>query len=68
MSDSVGRDLTFYERYKVWLHSLICDACVRYLDQIRLLHIETGRFAPGEPSARLTEDAKARIREKFRDH
>ncbi|QQS39992.1 MAG: hypothetical protein IPM63_11530 [Acidobacteriota bacterium] len=63
MSDSIQRRLSLRERYSLWLHSLICDACVDYLKQIRTIReairnedVETEPFSNG-----LDDSAKGRI-------
>lgn len=63
MSDSLERQLTIRERISVRMHSLICDACVNYLDQIKL--IRNGARARTESESQdgpgLDEKARQRI-------
>jgi len=62
------RDLSFRERIVVRLHLFTCEACRRYVEQIKFLHealLERERLieAAAEASgAALSDDAKERIR------
>lgn len=38
LSASIDRKLTFRERIVTRLHLFTCEACVRYLEQIRIVH------------------------------
>ena len=62
------RDLSFRERIVVRLHLFTCEACRRYVEQIKFLHealLERERLieAAAEASGTaLSDDAKERIR------
>jgi len=38
LSESIDRELTLKERIVTRLHLFTCEACVRYVQQIRILH------------------------------
>jgi predicted anti-sigma-YlaC factor YlaD len=48
VSDYIERSLPPQRRFGVWLHLLRCDACRRYIDQVRktMRLLARGRFAP----------------------
>ena len=62
LSESIDRKLTLKERIIVRLHLFTCEACARYLDQIRLLHdlIHDHQHEPAISS--LNETAKERMK------
>ena len=62
------RDLSFRERIVVRLHLFTCEACRRYVEQIKFLHealFERERLTEAAAEASgtaLSDDAKERIR------
>lgn len=60
LSESVDRELTLKERVVVRLHLFTCEACVLYLDQIRLLHDLIHKHQPKlvQSTSALDESAK----------
>ena len=68
-SASIDRKLTFKERIVTRLHLFTCEACVRYLEQIRilhdLLHAHDLAAVPTSDSA-LSSDSKDRLKAALR--
>lgn len=65
LSESLDRNLTFRERWKVWLHHIVCRWCERYLIQLRLMQDLARDSCPSgsySPPLTLSEEARARIR------
>lgn len=64
LSESIDRQLTFKERIVTRLHLFTCEACVRYLDQIRVLHDLLHKYQPKPEQAgsSLNETAKDRMK------
>jgi len=64
LSESIDRKLSFKERVVTKLHLFTCEACVRYLDQIRVLHDLFHKYQqePEHAESSLNEDAKARLK------
>jgi hypothetical protein len=48
VSDYIERSLPPQRRFGVWLHLVRCDACRRYIDQVRktMRLLARGRFVP----------------------
>jgi len=64
MSDSLDRRLTIRERISVGIHSIVCEACVRYLAQVRIIRkAVVHRGAEHVHSQGLSKNAKKRIAE-----
>lgn len=63
MSDSMDRRLTLRERSSVWFHSIVCEACVRYLAQIRQIRVAVNGEGDTGAADRdgLSDEAKNRI-------
>ncbi len=72
VSESMDRELPLYQRMQVRIHLMMCSLCVRFARQMRLLrraiHEHPERLAPDEaaPEARLSEDARERIKASLR--
>jgi hypothetical protein len=62
LSESIDRKLSLKERIIVRLHLFTCEACVRYLDQIRLLHDLIHRYQPEKVISSLNETARERMK------
>jgi|SRR5215203_6060481 len=64
LSESIDRKFSIRERIVVRLHLFTCEACVRYLDQIRLLHDLIRKYQPelDHPTSSLNETAKERMK------
>ncbi|MFN4261640.1 MAG: zf-HC2 domain-containing protein [Gemmataceae bacterium] len=73
VSESLDRDLPFWQRFSVRLHLLMCSLCSRFRRQILFLHDAAHAF--GEASeegavltnARLSPEARARIKQVLED-
>lgn len=69
-SASIDRKLTFKERIVTRLHLFTCEACVRYLEQIRLLHdlLHARDFTEMQPPATssMSTESKDRIKAAIR--
>lgn len=68
-SASLDRKLTFKERVVTRLHLFTCEACVRYLEQIRIIHdlFHSRDLAEvPNPKSPLSADSKERIRAALR--
>lgn len=63
LSESIDRKLSLKERIVVRLHLFTCEACVRYLEQIRLLHELIHKHQPArEAASSLNEASKERMK------
>lgn len=67
MSEALDHELPLLLRIQVKLHQIVCLACVRYEEQLRLLNETARRLATQleeHPSstARLSDDARARLK------
>ena|SRR5688572_11332171 len=62
LSESIDRKLTLKERAVVRLHLFTCEACVRYLEQIRLLHDLVHDHRSEHAISSLNETAKERMK------
>src|SRR3954462_4149170 len=68
LGESIDRRLSFRERVNIKLHLMTCDACYRYLEQIKFLrkamHIREKIFVNGTDILRskMSDDAKERIK------
>lgn len=63
-SASIDRKLTFKERVVTRLHLFTCEACVRYLEQIRFVHKFIHDRAPvlDQTNTSLNEAARERMK------
>lgn len=67
-SEKLDRNLTFRERMALGMHLFVCRMCRRYKNQINFLRVASRRFDERSPdSHRLTEEAKARMRERLKN-
>jgi hypothetical protein len=58
LSASLERELTLRERVVLRLHFIICEQCVRYLKQLRLIRTTLrARFAEGADDSQLSSQA-----------
>ena len=62
LSESIDRKLSLKGRIIVRLHLFTCEACVRYLDQIRLLHDLIHKYQPEQVISSLNDTAKERMK------
>ena len=64
LSESIDRKLSFKERIVMRLHLFTCEACVLYLEQIRVLHDLFHKYQtePEHTTSSLNDDAKARLK------
>ncbi|MEQ1765079.1 MAG: zf-HC2 domain-containing protein [Pyrinomonadaceae bacterium] len=62
LSESIDRKLSLKERIVVRLHLFTCEACVRYLEQIRLLHDLIHDHRSEQVMSSLNETAKERMK------
>ncbi len=62
LSESIDRKLTLKERIIVRLHLFTCEACDRYLEQIRLLHDMVHDHRSDHAISSLNETAKERMK------
>lgn len=64
LSESIDRKLSFKERMTIRLHLFTCEACVRYLEQIRVLHDLFHKYQSEleRSASTLNDDAKARLK------
>ncbi len=62
LSESIDRKLSRKERIIVRLHLFTCEACVRYLEQIRLLHDLVHDHQSEQAISSLNETAKERMK------
>ncbi|MCW5956581.1 MAG: zf-HC2 domain-containing protein [Pyrinomonadaceae bacterium] len=65
LGESVDRRLSYRDRVINRLHLFTCEACRRYLSQIRFLHTALAVAAKDPetfPTAELSSDAKERIK------
>jgi hypothetical protein len=68
MSEALDHELPWRVRIKIRLHQVVCLACVRYEEQLRLLNETARRLATEleehQPSstARLSDDARERLK------
>lgn len=66
MSEARERPLTMREKITLKLHLFTCEACRRYVAQIekmsQMVKPTIGETAPAEPSAKLSTEARERIR------
>jgi anti-sigma factor RsiW len=62
LSESIDRKLSRKERIIVRLHLFTCEACVRYLEQIRLLHDLVHDHRSEQAISSLNETAKERMK------
>lgn len=72
VSDSLDRELTFRQRVGVRLHLMMCGMCRAYEKQVLLLRniarLYGKKMTEGETSeGHLSEEAKARIKQKLSD-
>ena len=65
LGESLDRDLSLKEKIITKLHLFTCEACERYMKQVRFLH--DAAYAHGERAElsrmRLSETAKQRLKE-----
>ena len=63
-SASIDRSLTLKERLVTKLHLFTCEACVRYLEQIRFIHNFIHGHAPvlAQTNTSLKDAAKERMK------
>lgn len=64
LSESIDRKLTFKERIITRLHLFTCEACVQYVQQIRILHdiIHTHQTELERANPSLAPSAKERMK------
>ena len=64
LSESIDRQLTFKEQIVTRLHLFTCEACVLYVQQIRLLHdiVHTHQSDLERASPSLDTSAKERMK------
>lgn len=73
ISEGLDRRLPFWRRVGLRFHVLMCWACRRYKRQLHGLdHLVSRRFTSPDPtesasSARLSSDARRRIKARLRD-
>ncbi len=66
------RDLPFRQRMQVWMHLAMCRVCSGFARQIRALrmviHVKSELSEPtaDDPEARLSDEARERIRAALR--
>lgn len=68
ISESLDRKLSLRERASIKLHTMRCDLCSRYSEQLRFLKntcTETD-VEQSTPQTRLDEDARERIRSRLK--
>jgi len=69
MSESMERPLRAREKFSVWWHSMICRACARYLEQIKLIRnagVSVARYHVSNEGG-LPDEAKRRITDSLTD-
>jgi len=69
MSDSLERPPGVREKFSVWWHSMICRACARYLQQIKVIRDAAAAGAADDPTLNgaLSDEARSRISESLED-
>lgn len=61
-------NVPFAERIGMWFHTLLCDHCRRYLEQMRQTAELLGQLGEAEPEADSPDDELKRdLIEQFRD-
>jgi hypothetical protein len=72
VSESMERPLPFRQRMQVWMHLAMCGLCNCFARQLRLLrraaheHPDRLDIDVDDPEARLSEEARERIRAALR--
>lgn len=64
ISQSLDRRLTFLERFSLRIHTLVCDPCRRFAEQLRTLRDAFKRMYDGienDNSIQMPADSKTRI-------
>jgi anti-sigma factor RsiW len=68
LGESLDRQLSTREKIEIRLHLFTCEACARYLKQVKFLreavHLREKKLKEIEPlsSAKLSDDAKLRLK------
>lgn len=62
----LDEELTWGERVKLRLHVMVCDCCINYMKQLKLLHKVLKKIAPAhdhDESIHLSQQSKQKIKE-----
>ncbi|MHB8454571.1 MAG: zf-HC2 domain-containing protein [Acidiferrobacterales bacterium] len=72
VSQSLDRQLSWYEHLQVRLHLFVCDACRRFARQMHFLRVVARRFQQTNPegvaTVPLSDAARRRIRQGLEQH